>query len=113
MNPLVNFRRDSNTEIAVGTIIAEFTCGTDALHFARMKGNDYTVTAGINHVFAVRKGCAHPVKYIRADEHGVAACTLCEKSITEPAVSTPSDAVDDRQADSFPVSPAGVSTRPS
>jgi hypothetical protein len=37
-------------------IVAEFRDGADALQFARAKGLDrYTVTAGINHVYAVRK----------------------------------------------------------
>jgi hypothetical protein len=42
-------------EVFAGGIIAEFANGHDAADFARMKGaNDYTVTPGINFVFAVR-----------------------------------------------------------
>lgn len=42
-------------EIFAGDIIAEFANGHDAADFARMKGaDDYTVTPGINFVFAVR-----------------------------------------------------------
>jgi len=48
------FRRDANLQPPAGMIIAEFTSGTDALHFARAKGPRYTVTPGINHVYAVR-----------------------------------------------------------
>ncbi len=51
------FRRDAHIKPRPGTIIAEFTNGPDALEFAqnqRAKGKDYVVTAGINHMFAVR-----------------------------------------------------------
>lgn len=42
-------------ELVAGGIIAEFANGHDAANFARMKGADeYTVTPGINFVFAVR-----------------------------------------------------------
>lgn len=104
------FRRDSNTEIAPGTIIAEFGSGPDALAFCRMKGDKaFSVTAGINHMFAVRKRCEHPVKHIRADEQGMPACTLCGQQLTESAARTPSGADGDPQAHMLPVSPAGAS----
>ena len=38
-----------------GPPIAEFASGSDALAFKRLKGATYTVTAGINYVFAVRE----------------------------------------------------------
>lgn len=38
-----------------GPPIAEFDSGADALAFKRLKGTAYAVTAGINHVFAVRE----------------------------------------------------------
>ena len=38
-----------------GRIVAEFANGADALAFKRLKGATYTVTAGINYVFAVRE----------------------------------------------------------
>ena len=47
-----DFRRDTNIRPVPGTIVAEFACGSEALEFASSKG--YTVTAGINHPFAVR-----------------------------------------------------------
>ena len=48
------FRRDTSLQPPAGMIIAEFTSGQDALSFARSKGPLYTVTPGINHVYAVR-----------------------------------------------------------
>ena len=48
------FRRDMNVKPRVGTIVAEFGNAADALHFSKAKGADYTVTAGINLVYAVR-----------------------------------------------------------
>lgn len=51
------FRRDAAIKPRPGTIIAEFTNGQDALDFVRTqreKGNDYSVTPGINHMYAVR-----------------------------------------------------------
>lgn len=36
-----------------GRIIAEFDCGTHAVEYAKKHG--YTVTPGINHIFAVRE----------------------------------------------------------
>lgn len=41
-------------DVYAGEIIAEFANGHDAANFARSKGADYTVTPGINLVFAVR-----------------------------------------------------------
>lgn len=38
-----------------GRSIAEFDCGRDALQYAKAKGPGYTVTPGINHLFAVRE----------------------------------------------------------
>ena len=38
-----------------GRIIAEFDCGRDAVQYAKAKGPGYTVTPGINHLFAVRE----------------------------------------------------------
>ena len=38
-----------------GRIIAEFDCGRDAVQYAKSKGPGYTVTPGINHLFAVRE----------------------------------------------------------
>jgi hypothetical protein len=56
MNDRRQFRRDSRLEVAPGTVIAEFASGTLALQFMKFclpKG--YTVTAGVNLPFAVRK----------------------------------------------------------
>ena len=36
-----------------GRIVAEFDCGTHAVEYAKKHG--YTVTPGINHLFAVRE----------------------------------------------------------
>ena len=36
-----------------GRIVAEFDCGTHAVEYAKRHG--YTVTPGINHIFAVRE----------------------------------------------------------
>ena len=36
-----------------GRIVAEFDCGTHAVEYAKKYG--FTVTAGINHIFAVRE----------------------------------------------------------
>lgn len=50
------FRRDSHLEIPAGLAVAEFANGTLALDFIRMcLDKTYTVTAGINLPFAVRK----------------------------------------------------------
>lgn len=49
-----DFRRD-RIPPPIGYIIAEFACGTDALNFARLKGSTYTVTPGINKMYAVRR----------------------------------------------------------
>lgn len=38
-----------------GRAIAEFDCGRDAVQYAKAKGPGYTVTPGINHLFAVRE----------------------------------------------------------
>lgn len=48
------FRRDANVKPPAGLVVGEFANAQDALHFARYKGGDYTVTAGINLTFAVR-----------------------------------------------------------
>lgn len=46
----------ANGEIVAGGIIAEFSNGRDAAEFARLKGGGdlYTVTPGINLLYAVR-----------------------------------------------------------
>jgi hypothetical protein len=50
------FRRDANLEPPAGMAVAEFANGTLALDFIRMcLDKSYTVTAGINLPFAVRK----------------------------------------------------------
>lgn len=47
-------RKIASGEVFAGEIIAEFANGHDAANFARAKGAGYTVTPGINLVFAVR-----------------------------------------------------------
>jgi hypothetical protein len=50
------FRRDAYLTIRPGTIVAEFSCGTMALDFIeRCLDKSFTVTAGDNLTFAVRK----------------------------------------------------------
>ncbi len=50
-----DFRRDQQPGIP-GAIVAEFNESTDAVLFMRLKGsNDYAVTAGVSHAWAVRK----------------------------------------------------------
>ena len=71
------FRRDSTLEIPAGAIVAEFGNGRLALDFIRMcLDRTYTVTAGINLPFAVRKICEHPIKHLRAVA-GHSECGAC------------------------------------
>lgn len=71
------FRRDTDLEVAPGTIVAEFSNGTLALNFMKYcLPPGYTVTAGINMVFAVRKVCVHPIKHLRAVD-GHSECGAC------------------------------------
>lgn len=55
------FRRDVPVCIPPGTVIAEFASAWDARDFARSKGGDYTVTAGVSMLFAVRKAIPESV----------------------------------------------------
>jgi hypothetical protein len=56
MSNVREFRRDAYLTIAPGKIVAEFACGTMALDFIeRCLDRSFTVTAGNNLTFAVRK----------------------------------------------------------
>lgn len=57
-------------EIFAGAIIAEFANALDAAAFARMKGSTlYTVTPGINLLYAVRPWCAQPFAHEEQCDH--------------------------------------------
>lgn len=64
-------RKIAHGEIFAGDIIAEFANGHDAADFARMKGGAgrYTVTPGINLVFAVRPWCVQPFAHAEQCDH--------------------------------------------